>query len=281
MPDASSNSTTAPRSEWRHRLHEIIFEADTRAGRAFDIALLVGIILSVITVALESVPEIRVRYGPQLRVLEWVFTILFTIEYVVRLLCVTHPWKYALSFFGIIDLLAILPTYLSLVVAGSQSLLVIRALRLLRVFRVFKLAHFVGEANLLRTAIRRASRKIIVFQGTVLMLVLILGSVMYLVEGEAHGFDSIPHGVYWAIVTLTTVGYGDITPDTLLGRIVASLVMITGYAIIAVPTGIMTVEMAHAFRRPITTQACPHCSLEGHEPDAKFCKHCGESLENA
>jgi len=262
----------------RQRLHEIIFEADTPAGRAFDLVLLLCIVLSVLAVLLESVSSIRASHGRLLRGAEWVFTVLFTAEYVARLLCVGRPRRYALSFFGVVDFLAIVPTYLSLIVAGTQSLIVIRALRLLRVFRVLKLAHFVGEARLLRAAIRASARKIVVFLGTVLTAVLIIGALMYLIEGERNGFTSIPQSIYWAIVTMTTVGYGDIAPATLAGKMLASVVMIVGYGIIAVPTGIVTVEIASARKRAISTQACPQCSAEGHDPDAVFCKYCAARL---
>ena len=263
---------------WRERLHEIIFEAETPAGKAFDLALLVCIVASVATVLLESVASIRAQYGTLLRALEWGFTILFTAEYVLRLACVRRPLRYAGSFFGLVDLLAIVPTYLSVFVAGAQSLIVIRALRLLRIFRVLKLAHFVGEASMLRDALRASMRKITVFLGTVLTVVLIVGSLMYLVEGEASGFTSIPQSMYWAIVTLTTVGYGDVAPQTVLGKLLASVVMILGYGIIAVPTGIVTVELAHARRVPITTEACRDCGKGGHDSDADFCKFCGARL---
>jgi voltage-gated potassium channel len=267
-----------PLSNWRFRLHEVIFEADTPGGKAFDLALLVAIVLSILAVLLESVAGIREVHGVTLRRVEWAFTILFTIEYLLRLASVGRPWRYALSFYGVVDLLAIIPTYLSLVVVGTQSLLVIRALRLLRVFRVLKLAHFVGEAQVLRGALRASGRRIVVFLGTVLILVLIVGSVMYLIEGEENGFTSIPQSIYWAIVTMTTVGYGDIAPQTIPGRMLASLVMILGYGIIAVPAGLVTVELAMAGKRKISTQACPDCSAEGHDPDARFCKYCGAHL---
>jgi len=266
------------RSDWRHRLHEVIFEADTPAGKAFDVGLLLAIALSVAAVLLESVREVRETWGSALRVTEWVFTLLFTVEYVVRLLSVRRPLRYALSFFGLVDLLAIVPTYLSLVIAGTQSLIVIRALRLLRVFRILKLAHFVGEARMLHAALRASIRKIVVFLGAVVTLVLIIGALMYLIEGEASGFTSIPQAIYWAIVTMTTVGYGDIAPQTILGKVLASVVMIVGYGIIAVPTGIVTVEMGRAAARPISTQACPHCAAEGHDADARYCKYCGGAL---
>jgi voltage-gated potassium channel len=259
-------------------MHEVIFEADTPAGKAFDVALLVTIVASVLTVLLESVASIRAGYGPLLRGLEWAFTLLFTVEYALRLLCVGQPLRYALSFFGLVDLLAIVPTYLSVFFAGAQSLIVIRALRLLRIFRVLKLAHFVGEARMLQAAIHASLRKITVFLGVVLTIVLIVGALMYLVEGEASGFSSIPQGIYWAIVTLTTVGYGDIAPQTVPGRVLASVVMILGYGIIAVPTGIVTVELAHARQAEVSTQACPQCGAGGHDVDARYCKYCGGRL---
>ena len=259
-------------------MHEIIFEADTTAGRAFDVLLLWCIVISVLAVLLESVESVQVRYATLLRVAEWIFTILFTVEYGLRLTCTGRPLRYAASFFGVVDLLAIVPTYLSLLLPGAQTLLVIRALRLLRVFRVLKLVRFVEEARVLGRALRASRHKITVFLGTVLTLVLILGTLMYLIEGEANGFDSIPRGIYWAIVTLTTVGYGDIAPTTVLGQMLASLVMILGYAIIAVPTGIVTVELSRATMKKVSTQACPQCSAEGHDADAKHCKYCGARL---
>jgi len=265
----------------RERLREIIFEADTPTGRAFDVALLWLIVASVVAVMLESVVGIRHSYGSALRALEWVFTALFTVEYAVRLYCSPFPARYARSFFGVVDLLAIAPAYLSVVLPGSQSLLVIRALRLLRIFRVLKLAHFLGEANILADALRASRRKVAVFLGTVLILVTILGSVMYLVEGADAGFTSIPRSIYWAIVTMTTVGYGDITPQTVAGQTLAAFVMILGYAILAVPTGIVTAEIVETMRHApaqITTRVCPHCLEEGHRPAARFCFECGGAL---
>jgi voltage-gated potassium channel len=267
-----------PADGWRSRLHEIVFEADTRAGRWFDVLLLAIIGASVLAVCLESVRDFRERYGPELRVAEWVFTAVFTVEYLVRLAAVSRPARYAMSFYGVVDLLAILPTYLSLMVPGTQSLLVIRALRLLRVFRILKLTHFLGEARMLGAAVRGSLRKIIVFLGVVLTVVLIAGALMYVVEGEANGFTSIPLAVYWAVVTMTTVGFGDIVPGTVLGRFIASLLMIMGYGLIAVPTGIVTVELGEAVRNANNTQACPSCGSEGHANDAKFCKYCGGRL---
>ena len=263
---------------WRARWHEIIFEADTPAGKRFDVLLLVVILLSVLAVSLESVRSIREAFGSALRVVEWAFTVLFTLEYVARLATVRRPWRYAVSFYGLVDLLAILPTYLSVAAPGSQSLLTIRALRLLRVFRILKLTHFVGEARLLGAAMRASARKIIVFVAVVLITVLIAGALMYVVEGEEHGFTSIPVAVYWAVVTMSTVGFGDIVPHTALGRLLASALMILGYAIIAVPTGIVTVELSAASRQASNTQACPACGVEGHDNDARHCKHCGAKL---
>ncbi len=241
-------------------------------------ALFVCIGLSVFAVILESVAQIREEYGTILRIAEWMFTLAFTVEYLLRLICVGKPLRYAFSFYGLVDLLAIAPTYLSVVVSGTQSLIVIRAIRLLRVFRVMKLAHFVGEAKVLRNALRASARKIIVFIGTVLTLVLIIGAVMYLVEGEERGFTSIPQSIYWAVVTLTTVGYGDIAPQTVVGKFLASIVMIIGYGIIAVPTGIVTVELSAARKAAISAKVCPECTSEGHDSDAKFCKDCGAEL---
>ncbi len=263
---------------WRARLHEIVFEADTPAGKRFDLALLVLIGVSVFAVCLESVSEIRNRYGDELRIAEWCITIVFTLEFLARLAAVRQPARYVASFYGIVDLLSFLPTYLSLFVPGTQSLLVIRALRLLRVFRILKLTHFVGEARMLHAAMRGSARKIIVFLGVVVTTVLIAGALMYVVEGESHGFTSIPLAIYWAIVTMTTVGFGDIVPQTVLGRFLASILMIMGYGIIAVPTGIVTVELTAAARAASNTQACPTCGAEGHDNDAQFCKRCGGKL---
>ena len=272
-------ATEGPATGRRARLHEIVFEADTRAGRVFDLALIWLILLSVATVLLESIRSVRAQYGPLLHALEWLFTLLFTVEYMLRLLSVRRPWRYATSFFGVVDLLAIIPTYLSIFVPGSQYLLVIRILRLLRVFRLLKLSEYVAEADTLRLALRASRRKISVFISAVVLLVVIIGALMYVVEGEEHGFTSIPTSIYWAIVTLTTVGYGDLSPRTPFGQILASVVMVIGYGIIAVPTGIVTVELAQAARqRKLTRQSCPSCSAEGHDPDALHCKYCGAHL---
>jgi voltage-gated potassium channel len=262
---------------WRTLLHEVIFEADTAAGKTFDVVLIACILLSVVAVMLDSVSSIRAEYGYTLLILEWIFTILFTIEYLLRLFCVGQPWRYATSFFGIVDLLAVAPTYLNSLIPGSQYLLVIRILRVLRVFRVFKLVQYLGEARTLVHALRASSRKITVFLFAVLTMVVIFGSIMYLVEGAENGFTSIPRSIYWAVVTLTTVGYGDISPQTGIGQAIAAMIMILGYGVIAVPTGIVTVEMARQPAQP-TTQACPQCSAEGHDRDAVYCKYCAARL---
>ena len=269
----------AGRSAWRLRLHEIVFEADTRAGRAFDVGLLIAILASVVTVVLESIPSVRADHGAALRVAEWTFTALFTVEYALRLASVERPVRYATSFFGVVDLLAILPTYASVVFPGAQSLVAIRTLRLLRVFRILKLARWVADAQLLMTAVRHSFSKITIFVGTVLTIVAIMGSLMYVIEGPEHGFDSVLHGMYWAVVTMTTVGFGDITPKTGMGRFFASLLMLIGYGVLAVPTGIFSAELLTLAReRPVTTQACPSCSSYGHDPDARHCKFCGAAL---
>ena len=262
----------------RARLHEIIFEADTPEGRLFDLLLLVAIVSSVVVVLLDSVASVRARVGPELRALEWGFTILFTIEYILRLASVSRPLRYARSALGIIDLLAILPSYVSLLFPGGQSLLVIRLLRLLRVFRVLKLAEYLRESRTLVHALRASWRKIAVFLIAVMTIVVVVGTLMYVIEGEQHGFTSIPISMYWAVVTLTTVGYGDLAPATTLGRALAVVLMLTGYGIIAVPTGIVTAELTRAIGQPISTQACPACGVGAHEADAVYCRQCGTRL---
>ena len=266
--------------KWQRRLHEIIFEADTYEGKLFDVILLIAILLSVLAVMLESVSSIYAEYGEELYILEWIFTIIFTLEYIARIISVTKPKKYIFSFFGIIDLLSILPLYLSFFLVGAQSLLIIRSIRLLRVFRVLKLGRFLGEANQLSAALKASRPKILVFVFTVFTVVVIMGTLMYMIEGAENGFTSIPRSVYWAVVTLTTVGYGDIAPQTTLGQALATFIMIMGYGIIAVPTGIVSAEMAGQKNASakISTQACPHCSAEGHDIDAQFCKKCGGHL---
>ena len=263
----------------RERLHEIIFEADTPAGKALDVALLIMILLSVAVVMLESIAELNRLYHQWFLMLEWTFTILFTLEYLLRLYSIRRPWWYAASFFGVIDLLAIIPTYLSLFIAGTHYLIVIRALRLLRVFRIFKLGHFMKEGFIIIKAIQASRAKIFVFLSFITVLVLIIGSVMYLVEGGSNpGFSSIPRSIYWSIVTLTTVGFGDITPQTGLGQFLSAIVMILGYAVIAVPTGIVSAEFIQQARSPQNTQACQYCGREGHADDARYCKYCGHAL---
>lgn len=259
------------------RMHEIIFEADTPAGKFFDLVLIVAIVLSVCAVMLESVDDIATRFGGALAIMEWVFTVIFSVEYILRLCCVRKPSAYAFSFYGVVDLLAILPTYLALLIPGAQALTVVRIMRVLRVFRVLKLVNYMSEATVLASALRSSTRKITVFLITVLTIDLSVGAVMYLIEGPASGFTSIPRGVYWAIVTMTTVGYGNIAPVTVLGQMLASLLMIMGYGIIAVPTGIVSVELASSMKT-VTTQACQICLKQGHDNDAKHCKFCGHVL---
>lgn len=266
---------------WQRKVHEVIFEADTFAGKLFDILLLIAILLSVATVMLESVPEYGTKYHTFFVRTEWTFTILFSIEYVARLLSISRPIHYIFSFYGIVDLLSIIPTYLGLFVPGnSHSLTVIRSLRLLRVFRILKLGQYLRDAQSLVTALKHSRSKITVFLGAVMTSVIILGTIMYLVESPESGFTSIPRSIYWAIVTLTTVGYGDIYPSSDLGQFIAAIVMIMGYAIIAVPTGIVTNELIQLNPSKITTQACQHCSREGHTNDAIYCKYCGDKLKH-
>ena len=263
-------------SSFRKDLGNIIFEHDSPTARLFDVVLLWAILLSVLLVMLESVASIRLRYGGTLRALEWVFTGLFTLEYMLRFYTAYNRAKYLRSFYGMVDLIAVLPSYLSLFFAGTQYFIVIRSLRLLRVFRVLKLVQFVGEASVLSKALRASRVKITVFLVAVVTLVIIIGSLMFLIEGPRNGFHNIPISVYWAIVTLTTVGYGDIAPKTPLGQFFSALVMILGYAIIAVPTGIVSVELSRADRE--STQACSNCGETNHDRDARFCKTCGQAL---
>jgi len=273
------NSSEGPK-HWKERLYEIIFEADTPAGKAFDITLMICIVSSVIVVILESVQEIKILYGKAIVIIEWVFTIVFTIEYIARVYVLANKKKYIFSFFGIIDLLSVLPTYLGLfMTGGAHSLIVIRSLRLLRIFRVLKLARFVGESQNLMLALKASRFKIIVFLFTVLTSIVISGTMMYLIEGPENGFTSIPRSIYWAIVTMTTVGYGDIAPQTEVGQALASVIMILGYGIIAVPTGIVSSEMIQLKQKEkLSTQVCQHCLKEGHDSDAEFCKYCGNKL---
>jgi voltage-gated potassium channel len=263
-----------PLTPRRKQLFEVIFEAETPSGQAFDIALLVAILLSVLAVILESVAEIQEKYGVWLYGAEWFFTLLFTVEYGLRLISVMRPHRYALSFFGVIDLLAVVPTYFSLFLSGAQTLLVIRVLRLLRLFRVFKLTRYMGEARFLVAALKASRYKITVFLLTVASVVVIMGALMYLVEGPETGFTSIPRGIYWAVVTMTTVGYGDIAPQSFPGQALAATLMILGYGIIAVPTGIVTVELAQA-SRSMSLGTCPGCGFVEGDPGARYCRVCG------
>jgi voltage-gated potassium channel len=270
----------APRP-WQYRLHSIIFEANTPTGKWFDIVLIGMIISSVLVIVLESLESVRLRWEYELHVIEWFFTAVFTIEYILRIISISRPLLYIRSFYGCIDLLSILPTWLSLFVPGTHFLASLRILRVMRIFRVFKLIQYVGAADMLFSAIRASMKKIIVFLLCILSMVTFLGSIMYLVEGPEHGYTSIPKSMYWALVTLTTVGYGDISPQTPLGQIIASIMMMTGYAILAVPTGIVTVEMSKikAFHQHRPSVSCLSCALEGHDDDAKFCRRCGTVLD--
>jgi len=273
------DSLGKPLTGWRLRLYTIIFEADTRAGRLFDQWLIAVILASVAVVVLDSVQTFGSRYALAFNVLEWVFTIAFTLEYAARLACVRHPTRYALSFYGLIDLAALLPTYIALLVPEVHALIDVRVLRLLRVFRVFKLTAYVVEFQSLGAALRASRRKILVFLSAVLMIVLVMGTLMYVVEGPANGFTNIPTSVYWAITTMTTVGFGDITPKTDLGRLIASCMMLLGWGTLAVPTGIVTAEMtARRATEPTTTRTCHECLTEGHLPQANYCLHCGAKL---
>lgn len=263
---------------WREHLHEIIFEADTRAGRVFDIALIIAIILSIVIVSLDTVESIAKQHHTLLTAAEWFFTILFSIEYLLRLICVQNRLRYATSFFGIIDLFSVLPTYASLLLPGAESLLLLRALRLLRIFRIFKLARFVSEERALRESLYAARARITVFLVTALIAIVLMGALMYLIEGPENGFTSIPVGMYWAVVTLTTVGYGDVTPQTAVGQIMSVGMMILGYSLIIVPTGILSAELARAQKHIPTSQHCRECSREGHDSDATCCKYCGSAL---
>lgn len=265
----------------RDQIRIVIFEAETYWGRFFDVVLILCILASIGAVFLDTIAVVHLDWGVWLYRIEWFFTILFTVEYALRLWCINNTRLYATSFYGIVDLLGILPTFLSLIFPGAQHLLVIRVLRVLRVFRVFRLVRYVGEADQLISALLASRRKITVFICTVLTMVVVFGSLMYLIEGGANGFTSIPRSIYWAIVTLTTVGYGDLTPHTVLGQIVASLVMIMGYGVIAVPTGIITLELGEAARRRANTHTCPECSAEGHREEASFCWRCGNALYRA
>jgi len=279
MPVSLEESLGKPPSGWRLRLYTVIFEADTRAGRLFDQWLIAVILASVLVVMLDSVQSLSGGFDGAFAILEWVFTVAFTLEYVARLACVRHPARYALSFYGLIDLAALLPTYIALFVPEVHALIDVRVLRLLRVFRVFKLTAYVAEFQSLGRALAASRRKILVFLSAVLMIVLVVGTLMYVVEGPANGFTSIPTAVYWAITTMTTVGFGDITPKTDLGRLISSVVMLLGWGTLAVPTGIVTAEMTSLRNQSApTTRTCHACLSEGHSADASYCLHCGAKL---
>jgi len=277
MPTPSYLRPPVGASPRQHRAFTVIFGHETRAGRLFDVLLIVAILASVLVIMLESVTSIHAEYGGALRGAEWFFTLLFTGEYVTRLWCVGRPMRYAKSFLGLIDLLAVLPTYVSVLIPGGQVLAVVRILRVLRVFRILKLAHYVGEAGVLIRALRTSQYKITVFVLTIVTITVVVGSLMYLIEGPSNGFTSIPRGVYWGIVTLTTVGFGDIIPQTPWGQMLASVVMIMGYGVIAVPTGIVTAELIHSARSEAGPE-CPGCGQRSHDADARHCKSCGASL---
>ncbi|MBI9032854.1 MAG: ion transporter [Bacteroidales bacterium] len=265
-------------ASWRKKIHEVIFEADTITGRIFDIALLITIFLSVIVVMLDSVASIHLEYGSLFMIAEWFFTILFSIEYILRIIATKKPSRYIFSFYGIIDLLATIPTYIAIFVTGTQYLMAIRTFRLLRIFRVLKLMRYVKASRVLLVSMRQSRYKISVFLGAVLIIVTIMGSIMYFVEGPVNGFTSIPRSIYWSIVTLTTVGYGDIAPNTILGQTIASAIMLMGYSIIAVPTGLITLELSKATERRSNTQVCGTCNSSHHDDDAAYCKFCGTKL---
>ena len=271
-------SIDGPKSRLRQKLYDIIFEADTPAGKFFDLALMATIVMSIVAVLLESVSDIRNVFGRELRIVEFALTGLFTLEYILRLLCVPRPIKYMTSFLGIVDLIALLPTFLGFYFEGSHSLLVLRSIRLLRVFRILKLGRFLGEAHELYDALKASAPKITVFLGAVVTVVLIMGATMYLVEGEENGFTSIPRSMYWAVVTMTTVGYGDIAPVTALGQALAALLMIMGYGVIAVPTGIVSAQLSQKAAKHISIRTCEHCFSEDHDSKAVYCKDCGARL---
>ncbi len=274
---------------WKFKLHEIIYEADTPAGKLFDVILLIVIIASIALVMLESVKGFDTKYHTFLDISEWIITILFSIEYIIRVISVKKPWRYILSFYGVVDLLSTIPKYLSMIFIGTNALVALRALRLLRVFRILKLTRYLGASNMLASALKASRAKIMVFLFFVVIVCVIFGSLMYLIEGEKSGFTSIPVSVYWCIVTLTTVGFGDIAPVTPLGQFFASIIMILGYGIIAVPTGIVSAEYAAQGKTPpqrippatevdMNSQSCPNCSAERHKDNAKFCYRCGHVL---
>lgn len=282
-PFSAPQLNPAATSGWRRYGFDIIYRHDTPSSRNFDLLLVLAIIGSVIVVMIDSVRHLHLRWATALYALEWAFTILFSIEYLLRLIVVKRPLRYAVSVWGIIDLLSILPTYLSLFIPGAQTLLVVRALRILRVFRILKLTRYVEESGVLMLALWRSRRKVLLFLFTVITITIIAGALMYLIEGPNHGFTSIPSSMYWAVVTMATVGFGDIVPQTVLGRFVTSILILIGYSIIAVPTGIYTAELASTLRdaehqQKRDARGCPRCGVEGHEPDARYCRQCAEPL---
>lgn len=286
MTDSNSHKniteeSNVPESGWRRRVHEIIYEADTKAGKLFDVILLWLILFSILLVMLESVEEYNAKYGYIYNALEWGITGLFVVEYILRVICVKRPFEYIFSFLGVVDFLSAIPKFLSIFFVGTQVLVALRSLRLLRVFRILKLSQYLGESQKLTTSLRASRTRISVFLFAILIICVILGTVMYLIEGSENGFTSIPRSVYWAIVTLTTVGYGDIAPRTISGQFIASIIMILGYAIIAIPTGIITSEMSKdtANNEPeVSVKSCQNCSADKHRYDAGFCYRCGEKL---
>jgi len=267
------------RNPWKRKVHEIIYEADTPLGKLFDVVLLIVILISILLVMLESISELNRRFYWEFYVAEWIITIFFTIEYILRIIAIKRPSKYIFSFYGIVDLLSTIPTYIAVFMGGHNFLFAIRAFRLLRVFRILKITRYIGASNRLVAALRNSRAKIFVFLFAVLIICIIMGTLMHLVEGDASGFSNIPVSIYWCIVTLTTVGFGDIAPITPLGRFIASFIMITGYGIIAVPTGIVSAEFSRSFKDPPTnTQACPYCNETRHLDNAEFCHNCGNRL---
>jgi voltage-gated potassium channel len=282
MKNHPKNSRPEQKYSWKSKLYQIIFGTDTFWGKTFDIVLLLVIALSIITVMLESVNEIAQNYLRLLKILEWMFTILFLIEYILRIIASNKPFRYIFSFLGIIDFLSILPTFLGIFLSGSHALMVLRSIRLIRIFRIFKLARYLNEATVIARAMRYSAPKITVFLVAVMSITIILGTLMYLFEGSENGFTNIPKSIYWAIVTLTTVGYGDITPQTFMGQIISSIIMIMGYGIIAVPTGIVSGEFVHFTRKEsdFSGKICKNCLKKGHDPDAKFCKNCGAQIKS-
>jgi len=278
MTESEQVSELRSRSKLKARLYEVIFGTETPAGKRFDVFLIYMILLSVAALMLDSVKEISAYWDTHLNAIEWGFTLVFTVEYVLRVYCSPKPLKYIFSFYGLVDLASVLPTYLSLIFPGANYLLIVRLLRVLRIFRILKLVRYLSEANVLTRAVFLSRRKILVFFVSVLVLSTVFGSMMFLVEGPAHGFTSIPKSIYWTIVTITTVGYGDITPQTVLGQIIASAAMLTGYSILAVPTGIFTAELANEMQKVRAAVKCGECGRVGHESDARYCRHCGSGL---